>query len=466
MSWTLTWGSDATRTLGALLTIALYSFMCALVWRAWRLRRRKAQLASANLAPLAGASESWLVGYASQTGTAEELAWQTARALHAAGKPARVCPLSDLDIDALASTERAVFIVSTYGEGDPPDNAAALASLIQGNSPLPALPALRFAVLALGDREYKHFCGFGRTLDGWLRQAGATPLFDRIDVDNNDAGALQNWQRELEQIGIAVDAADWVGPSFEPWELMSRRLLNAGSVGGPTFEIRLRCIHGQATWSAGDLVQVLAPAAPDRAREYSIASLPSEGSLCLLVRQERHQDGKLGVASGWLTESAEIGAEIQVRLRPNRSFQLGENAGRPLVLIGNGTGLAGLRAHLAARAEAQPPAPSKNWLVFGERNVAHDFYWAEDIGRWREQGFLDRVDLGFSRDCAKRIYVQDLLRQQADTLRAWLDAGAAIYICGSLEGMAAGVHSALTHIIGNDAMKRLAAEGRYRRDIY
>jgi sulfite reductase (NADPH) flavoprotein alpha-component len=134
-----------------------------------------------------------------------------------------------------------------------------------------------------------------------------------------------------------------------------------------------------------------------------------------------------------------------------------------MLLIGNGSGLAGLRGLLRARIGLGVRA---NWLLFGERNAAHDFLLREDLENWREAGWLEKLDLAFSRDQQQRLYVQDLLRGQAASVRQWLDQGAAIYVCGSLQGMAGGVHEALGEILGKEALERLSAEGRYRRDVY
>jgi len=263
--------------------------------------------------------------------------------------------------------------------------------------------------------------------------------------------------------GVA-ELADWQAALFQSWRLVARRHLNPGSAGGPVFHLELEPCDGQLpVWQAGDLVQILAPGDLRKAREYSIASLPADGRLHLLVRQERHADGKLGIASGWLTEEAVLGDTIELRLRSHRSFQLENNIDRPLLLIGNGTGLAGLRAHLKARAAA---GRHENWLVFGERNSAYDFHYRHDIETWQQQALLQHVDLAFSRDRPERVYVQQLLRNEAERLREWLRRGVAIYVCGSLEGMAAGVDAALREIIGEEAMQRLAGEGRYRRDVY
>ena len=73
-------------------------------------------------------------------------------------------------------------------------------------------------------------------------------------------------------------------------------------------------------------MQVSAPAEPDRPREYSIASIPRDGGVHLLVRQHAHPDGSLGLASGWLTAQAKVGDVVQLRLRQHRRFRLEDNA--------------------------------------------------------------------------------------------------------------------------------------------
>lgn len=451
------------RVVAACAATALYLLLCSvIVYRQWRKHRQTARDAAA-LTPAAAGTAGWLIAYASQTGNAEQLAWQSARLLHTAGIPARVMALASLHADALQQAERALFIASTYGEGDPPDNAALFARRLMGGA-LP-LPQLHYGLLALGDREYQHFCGFGRALDQWLQTQGARSLFERIEVDNHQQQSLQQWQRHLSHIAGTSDLPDWQAPAYERWQLVARRHLNPGSAGGPCFHVELEPTPGTALpqWQSGDLVQVRPPADPQRPREYSIASLPADGRVHLLIRQERHSDGSLGLASGWLTEQAAIGAVIELRLRAHDNFRLGDNDQRPLILIGNGTGLAGLRSHLKARAAA---GQRYNWLIFGERNAAFDYYYRDEIEAWRRQGVLTRTDLVFSRDQTEHRYVQDRLREAADSVRNWLHDGAALYVCGSLEGMAGGVETALTDIIGGDGVDHLIAAGRYRRDVY
>lgn len=481
-----------------------------------RSRSRHALRQALPLAP-PGASNDWLVAFASQTGHAELLAHRTWQALHDAGQGADLAQLGALDEETLARYRQVLFVIATTGEGDAPDTAAAFVR--NALSHHAALPGLRYGVLALGDREYAQFCGFGHRLDGWMRHAGATPLFDLVEVDNGDAGALRHWQHHVGLLAGRTDLPDWSAPSYRPWRLRQRLLSNDGSVGGAAFHIALQPEEkAELSWEAGDIAEIgprnseadvaawLATAhldggvqvrSADRAvsltdlllgshlseaetargqtaqavadalrplshREYSIASLPSDGSLQLLVRQMRRSDGRLGSGSGWLTMHAPMDGRIDLRIRSNPGFRAPEDD-RPMVLIGNGTGIAGLRALLKARIAS---GRFRNWLLFGERSAAHDFHYGDEILAWQCSGWIERIDLAFSRDGADRTYVQHLLRDQFSRLREWLHAGAAVYVCGSLEGMAPDVDAVLREAVGIEALEAMALEGRYRRDVY
>jgi sulfite reductase (NADPH) flavoprotein alpha-component len=449
--------------IAAAIVIAYVVFTLA-VLRAHR-RRNAANRTSANVSSSgdngAGTARTspLLVAYASQTGYAEQIAKQTAQSLHAANIPSRVRALSDLSVEELAATERALFVVSTYGEGDPPDAGLAFVNSVMSRSP--ALSRLGYGVLALGDRTYRNFCGFGRTLDAWLQRQCAIPMFDLVEVDNADEAALLHWQRHLGTLAGREDAPVWTGPRNERWQITNRRLLNPGSAGQPCFHIELKPVEGAAmAWKAGDIAVLTPPGT--NAREYSIASMPAEGALHILVRQSRRADGTLGVASGWLTEQAAMGAEIPLRIRANANFHSPEDGG-PVILIGNGTGIAGLRSHLKAR---EPLRGARNWLIFGERNAQHDSFYEQDISRWRETGVLTRVDLVFSRDQHERTYVQHVIVRSASDVRDWVSEGATLYVCGSAAGMATAVNEALIGVLGREKVDALLATRRYRRDVY
>ncbi|WP_200626666.1 PepSY domain-containing protein [Pseudomonas sp. LAM2023] len=481
-----------------------------------RRKKRQVRAARGKVADSHGSGDSWLIGFASQSGLAEQLAWQSAGQLQAAGLAVQVRALAELGENDLRQARRALFVVSTFGDGQAPDSARVFERKVLGQPW--ALNNLSYALLALGDRQYPHFCGFARRLQAWLGERGASSAFSPVEVDNADQAALQQWQQELAQLTGAQPVAAWQPPSFGNWSLVRRVLLNPGSQGQPVYLLGLQP-QQPASWEAGDLVEILPlnrqpridaflagmaldagakvqvnglaetlvqalagrqlPAhrehlvglqpqalvdalVPIGSREYSIASIASDGVLELIVRQERHADGHLGLGSGWLTEYLPLNGTLSLRVRRNSSFHLPETAA-PLVLIGNGTGLAGLRSLIRARVNA---GEQRNWLLFGERNRAHDLLCGDELQGWLASGDLARLDLAFSRDQAEKVYVQDVLWQQADEFKRWMHDGACVYVCGSLQGMAAGVDTALNGILGEAVVQQLIEDGRYRRDVY
>ncbi|MEG1339833.1 MAG: sulfite reductase flavoprotein subunit alpha [Pseudomonas sp.] len=500
----------------ASLTMPLFFVTGWLLYLDRRRKKRQVRAARSSLAPSSAQGDSWLVGFASQSGFAEQLAWQSAGQLQAAGLPVQVRPLAELTESDLNQAQRALFVVSTFGDGEAPDSARGFERKVLGQPW--ALDNLNYALLALGDRQYPHFCGFARRLQAWLGERGATSAFATVEVDSADPTALQRWQQQLAKLTGSKPPTAWKAPVFSNWTLVERTLMNPGSQGSAVYLLGLKP-EQPAQWLAGDLVEILPRNGPRNleqflrglgldgesrvqldglqesllqalasrqlpnsrehlvglhaqalvdaliplaAREYSIASIASDGVLELIVRQERHPDGSLGLGSGWLTEYLAVDNSVSLRLRSNSGFHL-PAAATPMILIGNGTGLAGLRSLLKARIAA---GEQRNWLLFGERNQAHDFLCADELQGWLLNAEVARLDLAFSRDQAHKVYVQDRLREQAAELRHWLDDGASIYICGSLQGMASGVDEVLNEVLGASEVERLIELGRYRRDVY
>jgi sulfite reductase (NADPH) flavoprotein alpha-component len=440
----------AQRWIAAMLVLLLYLGACgALLWC-----RRGGRRGAADGAGMR-------IMHASQTGTAERIAIRSAQQLRQGGVSTKCLALGALDVSALTQGGQCLFVVSTTGEGEPPDSAFAFERGAMRTRP--DLSRLRYGLLALGDRSYPRYCGFGIELDVWLRDCGAEPLFDRIEVDRGDPRALRRWQRALSGLSARVADSDWTAPPYAHWQLQGRERLNAGSPGGPVFRLVLESAVETPRWMPGDLAEIGVPVSGETVeRTYSIASIPEDGRIELLVRQLRHADGRLGVGSGWLTAQAPLGAGVALRIRENHGFHPPPPAA-PMILIGNGTGLAGLRAHLRARARAGAKA---SWLLFGERSRRSDFLCQDEIEAWQAQGVLERVDLAFSRDGGPVRYVQDALRAGEDALRQWIADGAYLYVCGSLHGMAPGVDAVLREVLGAEVVDVLRAQGRYRRDVY
>ncbi|WP_264006226.1 bifunctional nitrate reductase/sulfite reductase flavoprotein subunit alpha [Mycolicibacterium sphagni] len=219
--------------------------------------------------------------------------------------------------------------------------------------------------------------------------------------------------------------------------------------------------------SAQDWQKVLVRLTP---RSYSISSSPlvSPREAQLTVSVVRG-----GVCSTYLAERAkDVATPIFLQRSPH--FRPPEDRCAPIVMIGAGTGIAPFRGFLQERRALGHTG--RNWLFFGDQHRAENFYYGDDLMDMVSDGFLSRLDLAFSRDQAKRIYVQNKMIDRGALLWSWLQDGAHVYVCGDATTMAAGVDAALNTIIGKHGLldperareykRELVATKRYLRDVY
>lgn len=225
--------------------------------------------------------------------------------------------------------------------------------------------------------------------------------------------------------------------------------------------------------SAQDWMTVLKRLQP---RHYSISSSPKESpvevQLTASVVRFQTETGRArgGVCSTFLAD----GAGAPVFLRRSPAFRPPAAADARMIMVGPGTGIAPFRGFLHdRRADGHT---GRNWLFFGEQHEATDFYYRDELESMRDDGFLTRLDVAFSRDQRRKIYVQDRMQEHGVELWRWLQDGAHFYVCGDASRMAKDVDDALVLIARRhgglsetDAAaypRTLMAEGRYRRDVY
>ncbi|MCY7911895.1 assimilatory sulfite reductase (NADPH) flavoprotein subunit [Bacillus haynesii] len=120
--------------------------------------------------------------FGSQTGNAQGLAENAAKKLTERGFQVTVSAMSDFKPNQLKKLKNLLIVVSTHGEGDPPDNALSFHEFLHGRR-APKLDDLRYSVLALGDTSYEFFCQTGKEFDQRLGELGGTRLHPRVDCD-------------------------------------------------------------------------------------------------------------------------------------------------------------------------------------------------------------------------------------------------------------------------------------------
>lgn len=134
--------------------------------------------------------------YATETGNSESLARRAYEQAQNRGLAARLHNLSEVKPGDLAETEFALFIVSTWGDGEPPTDATDFHDELMADD-APGLPALRYAVLGLGDSSYTEFNAFARKLDTRLAELGAQRLMERIEADLQFEETYEEWARQV-----------------------------------------------------------------------------------------------------------------------------------------------------------------------------------------------------------------------------------------------------------------------------
>ncbi|CAF0700835.1 diflavin oxidoreductase [Candidatus Methylacidithermus pantelleriae] len=505
--------------------------------------------------------------YASQTGNTESLAKRLAEKAQEKGLAVRLYSMSAYPREQLQKERWLVAMTSTYGDGEFPDNGVGFWEFLSSDK-VPRLEKLHYAVLALGDSHYPHFCQAGRNLDERLEELGAQRMCQRVDCDVDFERPANRWMEEviqtlleriprvegpefpqgiqgenegqlttaraaredvsgkyhrnhpflatvvrnipltslqagketrhieisLEGSGLTYLSGDALGVFPRNCPLLVTEILDAKGwdkdswvvlPGGQLLGLwEALCSHLEiarlsretlaACGSPQELVDACKPLTP---RLYSIACSPKvyPHVVHLTVGVVRYWDRerlRKGVASSFLAERAAEGARVPVYVHSNPRFRP-PPAEAPLIMIGPGTGIAPFRAFLQEREGESRPGPS--WLFFGEWHRDGTFYYREEIQRWAKMGVVTRLDLAFSRDQEEKCYVWHRMLESRKDFYRWLQEGAYVYVCGSLN-VGRDVEKALVEIFRTEGglkepeaqarVSELKETGRYRKDVY
>ncbi len=551
----------------------------------------------AAAAPAAPVSKDVTVLFGSQTGNSHNLAKKMTKKLEEQGFQVTLSSMGDFKPTALKKIQNLLIVVSTHGEGEPPDNAIPFYEFIYSKR-APQLEDLKYSVLALGDTSYEFFCQTGKDFDKRFEELGGVRLTQRVDCDvdfdepasewmNSVLGALsaasalpaasggaaaapaslaeseysrsnpfhaevlenlnlngRGSDRETRHLEISLEGSnlqyepgDALGIYPENHPQLVEDLIQAMGWNGDEpvevgkngeqksvrealryhFEITVLTkplLERFAELTSKDLLGLVSPGREQElkaymserdlldlvqdyklkgipaaaftanlrkipARLYSIASsskaYPDEVHVTVrAVRYEAQGRSRYGVCSVQLAERVQAGDKLPVYIQHNSNFKLPESPDTPIIMIGPGTGVAPFRAFLGERQEAG--AEGKSWLFYGDQHFTTDFLYQTDWQQWLKEGVLTRMDVAFSRDTDKKVYVQHRMLEKSKELYQWLQDGAAVYVCGDEKKMAHDVHAALIAILEQEGglsteeaaeyLLRMQQNKRYQRDVY
>ncbi|MBK99864.1 MAG: sulfite reductase [NADPH] flavoprotein alpha-component [Opitutales bacterium] len=231
-----------------------------------------------NLRSTSGATPELTVLYGTESGNSENLADLTVKAAKSKGYKAKAVNMADIKVAKLKDIQNLFVIVSTWGEGDPPETATDFYEAFMGDQ-APKLPNTRYSVLGLGDTSYEEFCKMGIDFDARLEGLGAKRIYKRVDcdVDYDDdfakwhKGALGMLEAEVkppESIAIAAPAVDVAPVKYSrknpyPSELTERVMLNGEGSAKETIHLEFNLEGSGLEYETGDALAVVPHNAED-----------------------------------------------------------------------------------------------------------------------------------------------------------------------------------------------------------
>jgi sulfite reductase (NADPH) flavoprotein alpha-component len=237
-------------------------------------------------------AEPLTIVYASESGNSEKLASDIAKAARKNGLKPNVIDMADLDLAALTSAKKLVFIVATWGEGDPPARAVRAYNELMGEG-APRLDGVEFGVLALGDTAYAEFCAIGKKIDERLAALGGKRVVDRVDCDLDFAEPAARWIGDAVKVltppnaGGRVIEVDFGGKPAAPAstdiveaEITEHVDLNSSRSDKETIHLALSFENGAPAYQPGDSLDLYPENDPDYVDELlKVAGLTGDEKL-------------------------------------------------------------------------------------------------------------------------------------------------------------------------------------------
>ena len=224
-------------------------------------------------APAPAAARKLLVLFGTESGNSENLADRTVKEARKLGFQAEMKNMSEIAAGSLAKISNLLVIVSTWGDGEPPETATSFHKELMTEEM--SLAGLNFSVCALGDTSYEKFCQTGRDIDARLEKLGAVRVADRQDCDVDYEEAFNGWLgRALGAFAPAttaspmmtaapVAAVEYGKKHPFPAEVIEVVHLNGKGSAKETLHLELSLAGSGMSYEPGDALAVVPVNAPD-----------------------------------------------------------------------------------------------------------------------------------------------------------------------------------------------------------
>lgn len=280
-----------------------------LIWISGFLAGSGVQVLSSSAAPSHTGAESHAltVLYGTESGNSEGLASQLVTQARQNGYQARLLNMADASLASLQDAGRLLVVVSTWGDGEPPESAESFyKELMNGEV---ALGGVEFSVCALGDTSYDQFCQTGKEVDARLEQLGAKRVVERVDCDVYYDEAFKGWAKLVwTEFGASASVAGQVAAQqigqgvFDkknpfPAEVIENQLLSGSHSAKETYHIELSLKGSGFTYEPGDVLGVIARNAAD-----VVSNLVKSGGLDADALVEVKGEGEMPLINALTTQ--------------------------------------------------------------------------------------------------------------------------------------------------------------------